>query len=329
MTKKALETPRHVNFVWHGGEPLLMGMEFYEKAMRLQQTFGYCRQVSNAIQTNGTLLDEKWLDFFETHQFSIGLSIDGPAELHNRNRVLANGRGSFDLVNRAVALMRDRNHPFGVLSVVTDETVRFGARRFLEFFIENDFRDLAMLCHRPALSIGKNDHLPRKDHSRFMNEIFDLWYERDDPNFHIRDFESIIKRLLGGQHSSCLLTGECIGRYFGVNAGGDVFHCDEFMFNADYSFGNVVREDFKGILCSDPIRQLSVANSEQITTLACEWLPICHGGCPKDRYVASIFSGQKRVLCCGFAELIQHIAARLSQDTEVSEIVLSNTTRPA
>ncbi|MBV8098831.1 MAG: radical SAM protein, partial [Verrucomicrobia bacterium] len=119
LVKKALKTSTDVSFVWHGGEPLLLGKEFYRKAVWLQQRFKLPEQrVTNSLQTNGTLLDEGWLDFFDQVGFSIGLSLDGPAQLHDTHRVLAKGPGSFEKVMRAARLMKERNREFGVLAVV-------------------------------------------------------------------------------------------------------------------------------------------------------------------------------------------------------------------
>lgn len=311
VTHKALRTDGDVSFIWHGGEPLLLGKEFYRKAVWLQHHYKRSNQrVLNTIQTNGTLLDDEWLDLFDEAAFSIGLSLDGPALLHDSNRVLANKRGTFEKVMRAVSLMRQRKRGFGVLAVVSEETMQFGAREFFRFFVDNDLKHFALLCQRPALNVSRTEYVQRRSGSAFLREIFDLWLAENDPEISIRDFDSIIKSLLGGRHTTCLLAGGCIGRYFAVDPRGAVFHCDEFMFDPAYRLGNIVTDDFGMLRSSETIRLLEGGNANQIRDLDCPWLPVCNGGCPKDRYVAYKLNGDVR--CCGFANLIKHIQSRIA-----------------
>ena len=312
LTKKALQSHRTVNFIWHGGEPLLLGKDFYRKAVWLQQRYRRPDQhLTNTLQTNGTLLDEEWLDLFDAGGFSIGLSIDGPALLHDRNRILRSQHGTFDRVMHALSLLRKRSRGFGVLAVVTDDTIRLGAREFFRFFVDNGLKNFALLCRRPALNVGQADYVPRSEHSRFVREVFDLWLAEDDPDICIRDFDSIVRALLGGRHSTCLLAGGCIGAYFAVDMIGDVYHCDEFMFDPEYRLGNITVHDLWQPVMSVKIQALSQRNAEEIERLDCPWLPICNGGCPKDRYVERSFAREGKVRCCGFADLIAHISSRI------------------
>ena len=312
LTKKALQSHRDVNFIWHGGEPLLLGKDFYRKAIWLQQRYRRLDQhVTNTLQTNGTLLDEEWLDLFDAGGFAIGLSVDGPALLHDRNRILRSQQGTFDRVMHAVSLLRKRSRGFGVLAVVTDDTIRLGAREFFRFFVDNGLKSFALLCQRPALNVGQTDYVPRSEHSAFVREVFDLWLAEDDPDICIRDFDSIVRALLGGRHSTCLLAGACIGAYFAVDMIGDVYHCDEFMFDPEYRLGNITVDDLSEPAMSVKIQALSQRNAEEIEHLDCPWLPICNGGCPKDRYVGRRFAWDGKVQCCGFADLIAHISSRI------------------
>jgi uncharacterized protein len=312
LTKKALQSHRDVSFIWHGGEPLLLGKEFYRKAVWLQRRYrGPDQRVTNTVQTNGTLLDEEWLDLFDAGGFAIGLSVDGPALLHDQNRILRGQQGTFDRVMHAVSLMRKRSRGFGVLAVVSDDTIRLGAREFFRFFVDNGLKNFALLCQRPALNVGQTDYIPRSQHSGFVREVFDLWLAEDDPEICIRDFDSIVRALLGGRHSTCLLAGGCIGAYFAVDVVGDVYHCDEFMFDPEYRLGNIAVDDFGQPALSMNIEALSRRNAKEIARLDCPWLRICNGGCPKDRYVGRRFASDGNVRCCGFADLIEHIWSRI------------------
>jgi uncharacterized protein len=319
----ALKTGRPTHFIWHGGEPLMLGREFFKKAVWLQQKFRKPGQsVTNSLQTNGSLLDDEWLDLFEICEISVGVSLDGPPELHNSQRVLQNRKGTFPQVMRAISLLKARGRRFGILAVVTDETVKLGAQRFFDFFIENGIFSFAILCRHPAIITGANDYMLREDHSRFVREIFDIWYRRDNPEIHIRDFESIMRAMLGGKHSICLLAGSCVGKYFAVNFNGDIYHCDEFMTDQRYRLGNVSVDDFATISSGPAINLLMRTERSNLEQLNCKWQSICNGGCPKDRYVAALYAGGAPIRCCGYADLIEHIQSRIAENPRLAQLKL-------
>lgn len=324
LTAKALRGGGPTHFIWHGGEPLLLGQEFYRKAVWLQERYRQPDQlVSNALQTNATLLDDEWLDLFAACRFSLGVSLDGPAHLHDGQRVLRSGRHTHDKVMHGISLLKSRDHPFGVLAVVTEATLALGARRFFDFFVDNGLKSFAVLCQRPAIIKGAEEHMLRDAHSRFVCDLFDLWYERDDPDIHIRDFESIMRALLGGEHGTCLLAGQCIGKYFAVNFNGDIFHCDEFMTDSRYRLGNIIVDDFSSILTTPTIELLRNSERGNHEQLDCPWTSICNGGCPKDRTVAAMFSGGSPVVCCGYAPLIEHIHTRIAEDPRLAQLAVA------
>lgn len=317
LVKKGLETGADVNFVWHGGEPLLLGKEFYRKAVWLQQRFKLPKQrVTNSLQTNGTLLDEAWLDFFDQAGFSISLSLDGPAQLHDKHRILSKGPGTFEKVMHAAMLMKERNREFGVLAVVTEDTIRLGAKDFFRFFIDNGLKKFDLLCRHPAINVGQGEYISRDTQSRFLRDVFDLWLIQDDPEVCIRQFDSILRRLLGGQHTLCVLAGSCFGKYFTIDPDGSVFHCDEFMFDQAYNLGNIRTTDFQALQRTDKIQSLDRENSENLQALDCPWVSVCNGGCPKDRYINRLFGRTTR--CCGFAHLIEHILLRLEENPNLT-----------
>jgi uncharacterized protein len=321
LTADALRGGGPAHFIWHGGEPLLLGRDFYKKAVWLQQKFRRDGQlITNTLQTNGTLLDDEWLDLFNGFEFSLGLSLDGPAELHDKNRVLRGQQGTFDKVMQAVSLMRSRQQGFGVLAVVTDDAIRLGARAFFEFFVQNDLKTFAILCQRPAIIAGHEAYVDRDVHSEFVKEIFDIWFELDDPEVRIRDFESITRALLGCDHTTCLLAGGCIGRYVAIDPRGNIYHCDEFMTDEAYRIGHVTDGGLSAALTSREVVALREENERELAQIDCKWLPICNGGCPKDRYVSRRFGNGGRVECCGYRYLIEHISERLTDSPTLNRL---------
>jgi len=273
----------------------------------------------NSIQTNGTLLNDDWLDFVIDYNFNIGISLDGPAKLHDKNRVFTNHNGTFDSVMSKISLLEKRRIRFGLLAVISEETIKLGADTFIEFYIKNDLKNIAILIQRPALIAGRTDYVMRDKYAQFVNEIFDLWFELDDPTFHIREFESIMSAIIGGQHSSCVLAGGCIGKYFAIDTAGYVYHCDEFMFDPNYKIGNLKNDSFTDIMSNHHLELLRRGNEKELAKLNCKWISICNGGCPKDRYVARMFHESKDNICCGFSDLIEHIYSRLSQNDDVAK----------
>jgi uncharacterized protein len=318
-----------VRFIWHGGEPLVRGRDFYKKAMFIQERArGSGQVIANCIQTNGTLLDESWADFILENGIEIGLSVDGPEKLHNLQRPTVGGQATWHKTVNAVRLLQQRHISFGALVVVTDDTLQMGAEALFSFILETGIKSFAMLHLRPeSLPDGKYD--PMRDYlaldrfNRFQMEIFDLWFKHDNPDIHIREFDSILSMLLGGEAAICTLAGECVGKHFGVNVNGDVYHCDRYVSDNDYLLGNIVRDNWPAILTGDAIGRLKARNRTRVDRFhSCPELPICHGGCPHNYYIQTrtLNSSSKELECCGEASLINHIRCRLASSLEATSI---------
>jgi len=315
---KALDYADRVEFIWHGGEPLLMGIQFYEKVVELQKRYRREGQtIKNDLQTNGTLISQEWVDFFKANKandFQVGVSLDGPPEVHNANRVFRNGQGSFEQVMRGIRLLRENGIKFGVLAVITKEMVRLGAKRFLDFFIENEIFHIGILPQRPALNIGRTDALPREEFEKFAIELFDYWYSLDDPRIEIRELDAILDRIFGAESKICIFGGDCRGEILAITPNGDVYPCDEFMFDYRYKLGNVREQTFEEML--NPINpKLIRIRSEDLETkksISCKYSKICNYGCPKDRYVLSRVYNEEGT--CGWCNVIDHIYKRAMKD---------------
>jgi uncharacterized protein len=323
LTRGALEYPDTlaVNFIWHGGEPLVRGREFYDRALYLQDR---CRRkgqvIKNSIQTNGTLVNEKWAEYFKTYGFNVGLSVDGPKELHDAQRPRQGGRGSHAAAMRALKLFQEAGVRVGVLVVVTEQTLRLEPDIVFDFLLENGVQSFAFLRLRPESRPDgrydpQADYLSQERFNTFQRRMFDRWFALDNPQVTIREFVSIVSMLVGGEASICTLAGHCIGRHLGVNVNGDVYHCDRYMTDADYRLGNVHRDAFAAIFNGEKIQLLQARNADRLRGYAgCPWLSICHGGCPHNTYIEQrSITGYDRA-CCGEAPLIEHIAKRVKSE---------------
>ena len=315
IINKALDYANHVEFIWHGGEPLLMGIQFYEKVVELQKRYRRESQIiENTLQTNGALISQEWVDFFKSNDFHVGVSLDGPPEVHNANRVFRSGQESFEHVMRGIRLLRENGVKFGVLAVITKETVRLGAKRFLDFFIENGIFNIGILPQRPALNIGRTDALPRDEFEKFVIELFDYWYSLDNPRIEIRELDAILDRIFGAESKICIFSGDCVGKYLGITPVGDVYHCDEFMFDERYKLGNVREQTFEEILnpMNPKLIRIRLGTEGTKKSISCKYSKICNYGCPKDRYVLSRVYNEEGT--CGWCNVIDHIYKRVMKD---------------
>jgi len=313
--KKALDYADYIDFVWHGGEPLLMGIHFYEEVVELQKKFRRENQVIiNSIATNGTLISQEWVDFFKANDFQVGVSLDGPPEVHNANRIFKSGQGSFEQMMRGIRLLKENGVEFGVLAVITKETVRLGAKRFLDFFIENGIFNIGILPQKPALNMGRTDALPRDEFEKFVIELFDYWYSLDDPRIEIRELDAILDRIFGAESKICIFGGDCRGKILAIAPNGDVYPCDEFMFDDRYKLGNVREQTFEEMLnpTNPKLIRIGLEDLETKKSISCKYSKICNNGCPKDRYVLSKVYNEEGT--CGWCNVIDHIYKRVMKD---------------
>ena len=334
LIAKALQPNKYrvVNFIWHGGEPLLLGIEFFRKALTLQQTFINKNQyVINSIQTNGTLLNEEWCQFFKRNQFQVGVSIDGPKEMHNRNRSYASGKGSFDDVVLALRMLEEFEIPYGVLLVLNDSTRVLKAEDIFRFIADDlNVKSFSFLPAVPDNIVGEKsgerettDYFPMEDYEDFMIEIFDHWFSLDDPEVSVREIDGIVRSILSGNPQVCTLAGGCIGSNYHIEANGNVYHCDKYVGDQDYNVGNILDDDFSMIMASDKMENLlekERANLERLSS--CKYFHICNGGCPHDRYISSKYRSDFTGECCGQSRLISHVATAMSKEVGQQNMAL-------
>lgn len=285
--KKALtNAPSSFSFIWQGGEPLLAGLSFYEKAVELQKKYGAGINISNAIQTNATLLNEDWISFFKKNDFLVGVSLDGAEHVHNAYRKDADGEGTWNIVSMNAKTCAQAGVATNILSCVTsysvkypDETYRYLTGEgfsYLQFIpvIEKDLRGQAT-----AFSVSP------KAYGNFLCCIFDCWYNefRDGrPITSVRQFETLFFTLLGHTGIECGIQKKC-GSYLAIEHNGDVFPCDFFVEPAHKS-GNVLQDDLR-LLFNGKMQRLFGGAKAHVSPKCkkCKWLAFCNGGCLKDR----------------------------------------------
>lgn len=322
-TRDALRDPsvRWVDFVWHGGEATLLPREFYRRALWLQERFRRPGQtVLNTVQTNGTRLNDSWLDFLREHDFSVGVSLDGPPEVHDARRVDMGGKPTSARVRRGIERLRAAGiERSGTLMVVDQEIIAAGADRVLEYLDEIGVRRVALLNvlpeNTPPGAPPGGDYLPFPSFVDFLRDLFRVWWPSYRDRIVVRELADLAGQIRGEAPQICVFAGECFGTYLTVEPTGEVSACDKYIGDDTYRFGDVLATGLTGALLSDQLARVRDDNKRAVDRMRdCRWFRVCHGGCPHDRY-----TGERRLpgydgRCCGLAPLLDEMASTLVED---------------
>ncbi len=272
-------------FSWQGGEPTLMGLDFYKRVVELQQKYGTPgRQVSNALQTNGILLDDNWCRFLHDYKFLVGISIDGPKEFHDHYRTDHSGAGTFDKVIRALQKCAEHKVEFNILTLLNNRNIEHPDELF-DFFIENGIRYLQFItCVETDPATGRiaDFSITPQQYGEFLCRIFDRWYEHGPGKLSIRAFDSAMSYCLTGRHTICTFDKQC-NAYIVVEHTGDCFCCDFFV-EPKWRLGNIFETPIEK-LAADPKKRTFARAKKRLCDkcMLCRHLAICRGGCMKDR----------------------------------------------
>ena len=276
-------------FAWQGGEPTLMGLDFYRRVVELQTACGAPGQeVANALQTNGILLDEPWCRFLRDSKFLVGISIDGPKELHDHYRLDLGGRGTFDRVAAAIECCRSHDVEFNTLTLINNVTADHPDEIF-DFLIDLGVRYMqCVACVETDPATGKvaEFSVSPAQYGRFLCRLFDRWMAFGPDKVSIRDFDSILSFCIEGRHSICTFGRQC-SQYIVIEHTGDAFPCDFFV-DPQWRLGNILETPIEKLAASSAKR--AFARRKQTlsnTCLVCRHLAVCRGGCMKDRAASS------------------------------------------
>ena len=299
-----------INFSWHGGEPLLAGIDYFRTIVSLQRKYQPAgQQIRNAIQTNGTLLDEDWCRFLAAEKFGIGLSLDGPRELHDQYRVTKGQEPTFEQVMRGYRLLRQHTIPFDILCVVHAENVRhpLDVYRFFKK-IGAPYIGFLPLVERVGPEAGVSPRsVPAEAFGAFLCTIFDEWMLQDVGRVRVQIFEEAASTALGQGHAVCIFRETC-GDVPVVEQNGDFFSCDHFV-DAEHRVGNIRQTPLVELLESTVQQAFGHAKQDVLPRFCttCEVLALCNGACPKDRFLTSP-DGEAGLnyLCAGYKRFFTH-----------------------
>ena len=323
-----------ISFGWQGGEPTLMGIPFFLKAIGLMQRYGRGKTVANGLQTNGMLIDKHWAKLFKDFHFLVGLSIDGPEHIHDHYRRTQRGQGSWRRAADAAKLMLDTGVEVNALTVVTDYSVQF-PNEIYEF---HKAQGLNFMQFIPCVETDPQDpgkvapfSVSGEMYGGFLCTLFDLWladFSNGVPTTSIRFFESLLFMYAGFPPTECTLLEEC-GNYVVVEHNGDVYACDFFV-DPEWKLGNLCETSLVELINSG--RQKEFGRRKAILhedCRVCEWVKLCRGGCTKDRLVDHVGSNRNR-LCRAFQIFFPHTDARfrrLAEGWKTKQVNIATSTK--
>ncbi len=330
-----------VQFVWHGGEPLLLGLDFFRKAVQFQRKYAGGKTVFNSIQTNGTLLDAAWARFFRENNFLVGLSLDGPEDIHDRYRTDRGGAPTFRKVTDGLRILREEGVPFNTLTTVS----RAGEGRGAEVY---QFLKAAGSCYMQFLPVveyvrlkGKNIRpeivepmtpgavpafwsVSAEGFGDYMNAIFDQWIKADVGRCFVQLFDATLSAWCGHQGGVCVFGRSCSGNAV-IEHNGDLYVCDHFVYPR-YRVGNVLQTPIRELMEREQVTRFALRKYSSLPPRCqrCPYLPACHGECPQHRDPKTGVN----VLCEGYRRYFDHVApamdrmrALLSQGRAPAEIM--------
>lgn len=335
MTDRLLEefTDQYINaqttpsvlFTWHGGEPTLRPLSFYRRAVELQKKYANGRAIDNVLQTNGTLLNEEWCRFLKENGWLVGLSIDGPRELHDRYRRTADDRPSWEHVMHAVDLLNRYGVEWNAMAVVDD----FNADHPLEFY--HFFKSIGchyiqlspiverIACHsdgRHLADLNDPEDSPLADFSvspeqwgSFLITVFDEWVREDVGTTFVETFDCILANWCGVAPGICVYGKEC-GHAGVMEYNGDVYSCDHFVF-PEHRLGNIRHESLVGMLYGEKQNEFSRMKHASLPRQCreCGFEFACHGECPKNRFMRDRYGEPGlNYLCRGYHAFLEHAA---------------------
>ena len=299
-----------IAFSWHGGEPTILGLDYFRKIVELQRKHRPAgRRIANGMQTNGCVLDEEWCRFFAAESFSVGLSLDGPAELHDAYRVTRGGEPTHKQVMRGYDLLQKHEVPTDIVCVAHDLNVRQPLTVY-RFFRDIGCRYLGFLpvVERLPGTQAMTPHTPPAEaYGAFLCKIFDEWIGRDTGRIAVQIFEEASRPARGLEHSLCTFRETC-GQIPVLEHNGDFFPCDYFV-DREHRMGNILETPLCDLLESPAQRAFGEAKRDSLPRYCreCEVLPMCNGGCPKHRVLRTP-AGEAGLnfLCAGLKRFFLH-----------------------
>ncbi len=314
-----------VSFVWQGGEPTMLGVDYFKKAVEIQKRYAGEKRIENSLQTNGTLLTDEFCVFLKEHNFLVGISIDGPKKLHDYYRLDKQGKPSWDKVMEGIALLKKHKVEFNTLSVVNKLTSQHPLEvyRFLKqigstfiqfipiverFNPDADDHTLNLVHHKHQGDARVTEwSVDAIQYGKFLNTIFDDWVRNDVGRYYVQMFDVTLANWVGASPGLCVFSEKC-GTAAVMEHNGDVFSCDHFVYE-EYFLGNIAQTPISSLMAMP--RQAMFGQDKKAKLppfcFACEYRFACHGDCPKHRFIKTPQQDPGlSYLCSGYKLFFKH-----------------------
>ncbi len=308
-----------VNFIWHGGEPLLCGINFYEKIINLQKQNKSEISYKNSIQTNGSLINEEWVNFFQKHNIEISISLDGPREQHNKTRVFKDGTGTFDQVMNGINLLRKKNMSFGVVLVITKKNKDYVDEIF-NFFSKNkfDFHFVPLTKQGNAVKNYEDLGLASNEYADPWIKMYDKWLETSNSQYiFCKEFVNRSASMLSKKSLDCTSLKQCGNCHIAVDPEGFVYPCSTFSPKKKWSYGNVDENNIIDMMDNHVSKEACSRKTDPVCQ-KCKWQNICNGGCPSRSYNFFKSIHRRDYYCPSLKKIFFHISKKM-EDKQINK----------
>lgn len=313
----ATEQPQYV-FCWQGGEPIMMGIDFYRRVTDLQSRYGHRGAVvANGLQTNAVLITDALASHFAAYRFLVGVSLDGPESVHNVYRRYGNGSGSYAEVLRGIDCLKRQGVEFNILTLITQANVHRPCDIYHFLCAQGIFYHQYIPCVEFDQAGRLQPYsISAKEWGKFLADIFDEWFRHDTRKVSVRLFDSILVKLVEGRSTICHMEPDCC-QYFVVEYNGDVYPCDFFV-DKKWKLGNIMERSWEKIQALALYRQFGRQKSDRAAACRnCQWLALCAGDCLKHRKYNGQSAKNISWLCEGWQHFFSHSMSGFQQLAEL------------
>lgn len=304
------------SFIWQGGEPLLAGLNFFERVISFQLKYAPPHtQISNSIQTNGTLITPKVAKFFKKYAFIVGVSVDGPSSIHDKRRTYRNGKDSHHDAMKGIAYLRIEGVSFNIITVVHEDNVKRVDELF-EFYLKERFEYIQFI---PCMDFKSQDSsiqakflISPQEYGNFLCQAFDKWFNEGKPQINVHHFVNLYSIMMGHPSHICFFSESCSSTII-LEANGNVFPCD-FYIDEKHKLGNIVDTSLKTMLESELMSDFhSMKNVMSESCRKCDYRNLCNGGCPRNRKCDFEELNGKDYFCESYQMLFRHSISKIEK----------------